>query len=597
MSESLSARRGQAAPRRRILPLLLLIASAAAALTAQAVGPLVRQYVNGHQDQIGYGLHRLTGRWGDGSVRFTDRAREAGLGYRWRLTGPRPLDILQTLGNGCAFLDYDNDGNLDVLLVGPKLGLFKGDGRGHFTDVTRQTGLDKLSGHFLGCAVGDYDNDGFDDIYVSGYRTGLLLHNDGGHGFTDVTRQAGLAPQPWGTSCAWGDLDGDGRLDLFVGGYVRFDPARDPRLCDSPAGPVGCGPEAYSAIRGVLYRNEGGGRFRDVTAAWGADRAAGKALGVTFSDADGSGATSLTVSNDGLPTDLFRYGGARLENIGSRSGIAYSTTPSYAGMGLDWGDYDNDGRPDLALATYLFQAKPIYHNLGRGLFEEAEGPLGFWDRPNRSLSFGVKWLDYDNDGWLDLILSDGHVHDNASANQPETTFLEPTLLFHNDKGRRLEDVSETAGTDIAKPLLGRGLAVGDYDNDGKVDVLIVDSQGAPLLLHNESRTSGHWLNLLLVGTRSNRDAYGARVTATAGGLTQTRWCHADGSYLSSSDKRVHLGLGSAATVDTLTVHWPSGLTDTLRHVKADQGLTVREGAGARSVFGRFTGTGPGAGRQ
>lgn len=564
------------------LLLLLVITASVGAIAVQAMQPFVRQYTNQHREQIDYGWRRLTGQWGDGSVRFVDVAAKAGLHYRWAVAGSRPIDILQGIGNGCAFLDYNGDGNLDVLLVGPKLALYQGDGKGRFTDVTAATGLDRLSGHFLGCAVGDYDNDGFDDVYISGYRTGLLLHNDGGKRFTDVTGAAGLTAQPWGTSCAFADIDGDGRLDLFVGNYVQYDPSKDQRLCATPAGPSGCGPDVYKAAHGVLYHNDGGGRFRDVTFAWGADRTAGKVLGVASVDFDESGHASLAIANDGLPTDLLRYGNGHLQNVGARSGIAFTGSVSYAGMGIDWGDYDDDGRPDMVLGTYALEAKPIYHNLGRGLFEETTGQLGFWDRPARYLTFGAKWLDYDNDGWLDVMLANGHVRDNVAAYRSEATFRQPTLLFHNDHGRRLEDTSETAGADVARPILGRGLAVGDYDNDGKVDALVVDSQGAPLLLHNESRASGHWLEITLVGVKSNRDGYGARVTAVAGGLTVTRWCHADGSYLSSSDKRVHLGLGTAATVTTLTVHWPSGAVDTWHNVRADQVMTLREGASVSS---------------
>jgi len=408
-------------------------------------------------------------------VRFVDRAAEAGLRYRWSIPGARPIDILQGIGNGCAFLDYDNDGRLDILLIGPQLALYRGDSHGHFTDVTQAAGLGTLSGHFLGCAVGDYDNDGFDDVYISGYRTGLLLHNERGKGYKDVTQAAGIITHPWETSCAWGDVDGDGRLDLYVCAYVDFDPPHTPRLCEGANGEShACEPQVYRPERGVLYHNEGRGRFRDVTRTWGADSAAGNALGVAFADYDDSRRQGFFVANDTRPQTLFKNSGIRVSDIGGRSGTAYADATPQAGMGVDWGD---------------------------------------------------------------------------------------------------------------------------YDNDGKVDALVVDSEGAPLLLHNESRTTGHWLSLTLVGTKSNRDGYGARVTAQAGTLTQSRWCHTDGSYLSASDARVHLGLGAAATVDTLTIRWPSGHTDSLRHVKADQMLTVHEGAGAPGVLVKITSNGSGAGRQ
>ncbi|MBV9848346.1 MAG: CRTAC1 family protein [Armatimonadetes bacterium] len=559
--------------RTRILLLLIV-----AAIMAGAAGwPSFQQSLAGLQQRLRHRQPPPAGDQGDGSVRFVDVADKAGLRYRWAIPGPRPIDILQGIGNGCAFLDYDNSGNLSILLVGPKLALYKGDGRGHFTDVTHQTGLDRFHGHFLGCAVGDYDNDGYDDLYISGYRAGLLLHNDGGKSFRDVTRQAGLTPQPWGTSCAFADIDNDGRLDLFVGDYVRFDPSKDQRLCPTPGGPSGCGPQTYNALHGVLYHNEGNGRFRDVTQAWTGGHTSGKVLGAAFADFNASGRPSLYLANDLMPGDLLQNRGDHFQNTPRAGGVADTGGQNNAGMGVDWGDYDNDGRPDLFVGTFALAPKPVYHNLGQGVFEETSESLGLREPTFRPLTFGTKWLDYDNDGWLDLIMANGHVRDNATSYRADATFLQPTLLFHNDHGRRLEDVSGAAGADIAKPILGRGLAIGDYDNDGKVDVLIVDSQGAPLLLHNESRVSGHWLSFALIGTRSNRDGYGASVTVTAGGLTQTRWCHADGSYLSSSDKRVHVGLGAATVAQSVTVRWPSGAVTTLRNVPADRQLTVQEG--------------------
>ena len=522
--------------------------------------------------------HRPPKNWGDGSVLFVDIARTAGLNYRWSIPGPRPIDILQGIGNGCAFLDYDHSGNLSVLLVGTDhVALFQGDGHGHFTDVSHTTGLDRFRGHFLGCAVGDYDNDGYDDVYISGYRAGLLLHNERGKSFRDVTREAGLSPQPWGTSCAWGDVDNDGRLDLFVGNYVKFDPQKDQRLCPTPAGPSGCGPQSYEALHGVFYHNEGRGRFRDATAAWTGGQTSGKVLGAAFVNLGPSGRPSLYLANDLMPADLLQNTGNRFVNVGVKAGVSSVDGHDNAGMGLDWGDYDNDGRPDLVVGTFALETKPVYHNLGRGVFEETSGSMGLRNVSSRPLTFGVKWLDYDNDGWLDLIMVNGHVRDNAFHYRADATFLQPTLLFHGGPSQRLANVSEAAGADVAKPILGRGLAVGDFDNDGRVDVLLVDSQGAPVLLHNECRVNGHWLSFTLVGTKSNRDGYGASVTVTAGGLTQTRWCHADGSYLSSSDKRVHVGLGAATVAQSVTVRWPSGMVTDLHDVPADRQVTVREG--------------------
>ena len=515
---------------------------------------------------------------GDAIALFADRASETGLRYHWVIPGPRPLDILQTIGNGCAFLDYDRSGNLSILLVGPKLALYKGDGHGHFTDVTHQTGLDKLHGHFLGCTVGDYDDDGYEDLYISGYRTGLLLHNEQGKRFRDVSSAAGIKPQPWGTSCAFADIDNDGRLDLFVGNYAQYDPQRGPRLCSDQGVLSSCGPNYYFGRPGVLYHNEGGGRFREVTAAWGLRKQTGMTLGAAFADYDRSGHSSLYLANDERPGNLFRSDGSQMKDVGNESGTAYDGRfRMHGGMGVDWGDYDNDGRLDLFVAAFRAEPKCIYHNEGSDLFQDCASALMFALATEPYVTFGGKWLDYDNDGWLDLMIANGHVQDNITAIEKDASYREPTQLFRNDMGRLLVDMSARTGSALPRPIVGRGLAIGDYDNDGRVDALVVDSEGAPLLLHNESASVGHWLSLKLVGTKCNQDGIGALVTVAAGGLTQTRLCHTDGSYLSASDVRVHLGLGRASHADRLTIHWPNGRYDTFASVPGDRRFEAREG--------------------
>ena len=515
-------------------------------------------------------------------VHFADASAGAGLKYRWTISGKRPLNILQTIGNGCAFLDYDGDGNLDILLVGPALALYRGDGHGHFTDISHATGLDRFHGNFLGCAVGDYDNDGFDDLYISGFRAALLLHNDHGAGFTDVTREAGLKPLPWGTSCAWGDLDGDGFLDLYVCCYVDFGPAAK-QLCmvkgrDGKQIQLACEPGSYRGLKGVLYHNLGGKRFEDVTRSWGADRTEGAGLGAAFADFDGSRRQALAVANDERPGDLFQNaGGGRLRNIGAQSGTATDAGHVHGGMGIDWADYDNDSKPDLFVATFEGQVKDLYRNQGDGLFQDASSALGILHFTRSTVAFGCKFLDADNDGWLDLLIANGHTYDNVADILPGRHYRQPTQFLYNVTGSRFIDASSTAGLDHLAPIVGRGLAIGDYDNDGRVDALVVDSEGAPQLLHNETAAPGHWLSIQLVGTKSNRDGYGATVTVRADGLTQTRLCHADGSYLSSSDRRVHVGLG-AATLVSLSVLWPDGHTDTWKDVAADRQVTLKEGA-------------------
>ncbi len=512
-------------------------------------------------------------------VHFSDVAASAGLNYQWTIAGKRPLNILQTIGNGCAFLDYNNDGNLDILLIGPKLALYQGDGKGHFTDATHVMGLDKLHGHFLGCAVGDYDADGYDDLYISGYRTGVLLHNEKGKGFKDVTQAMGLTVQPWGTSCAFADVDGDGKLDLFIGNYVEFGP-NQPQLCKAGTGALmtSCGPRYYQPEHGVLYRNLGG-HFQNVTQQWGVQKTSGKVLGVAFTDLDGSLRPSLSLANDEVAGDLLQNSRTTFKNIGATSSTAYDENGSaHGGMGEDWGDYNNDGKPDLVVATFQREAKCIYKNDGKGLFEEQSAMLGMGDKGLPYVSFGVKWFDCDNDGWEDLIFASGHVQDNIHAIDSSADYRNPLMLLHNDSGTHFSDLSNQAGPDLQKTIVGRGLATGDFDNDGRVDVLVVDSEGKPLLLHNETTGAGHWLGVNLVGTKSNRDGYGATLIATVSGRTITRQCQSDGSYLSASDRRVHFGLGTSAVVDTLKVVWPSGHTDVFSHIPADHYVTLREGS-------------------
>lgn len=515
---------------------------------------------------------------GASNVRFADVAASAGLAYQWHIDGPRPCDILQTIGNGCAFLDYDNDGDIDILLIGPELALYKGNGHGKFIDVTHAVGLDRLRGHFLGCCVGDVDNDGFDDVYVSAYRGGLLLRNVGGKEFTDATPQSGIASQPWGTSCAFADIDGDGRLDLYVGNYAKFDKDRSERLCMVNGINTSCGPVKYWGQAGVLYRGVGGMMFANASKGWGLNDW-GKNLGVAFADYDDSGRQSLYLANDEMPGELFHNCGRKFKNMGRESGTAYDAYGAiHAGMGIDWGDFDNDGKPDLFAAAFRKEPKCIYRNLGAGVFEEQGKPLGIDEWSVAYVAFGGKWLDVDNDGWLDLMIANGHVQDNIHDIEPAAMYEEPTQLFHNRLGRKFANISTMTGTDLQRPIVGRGLATGDFDNDGRVDALVVNAEGSPLLLHNTSKATGNFLTLTLEGAKSNRDGYGAKVTVVAGGVLHTRYCHSDGSYLSASDKRVHVGLGSAKTADRVEIRWPSGHVDTYRHIAVNRFWTALEGA-------------------
>ncbi|HEX5323458.1 MAG TPA: CRTAC1 family protein, partial [Capsulimonadaceae bacterium] len=429
----------------------------------------------------------------------------------------------------------------------------------------------------------------------TGYNKVALLHNDGGKFFRDVTKESGIKTDGWSTSAAWGDVDNDGKLDLYVCRYVDFGP-KSRQVCTTgsgiekptPSNAAACPPTEYHAEIGILYRNDGNGRFTDVTKKWGLDNAQGNGLGAAFADFDGSGRQSLFVANDQKAADFYVNEQGHFKQIARSSGTAVldDGTP-YGGMGVDWGDYMNDGRLDLAVMDFMDQDKNIFHNEGNDLFSNRSVSLGMHDASYPWVTFGAKWIDYDNDGWLDLITSQAGVSDTMPLMvktmhlpyRDENTFEQPTVLYHNVGGTKFLDVSGGLVGKARRRIVGRGLAIGDYDNDGRMDVLVVDSEGKPLLLHNETPNAGHWLIVRLVGVKSNRDGLGALIRVTAGDLKLVRLCQTDGSYMSASDKRVHIGLGQASAVQSLAVQWPGGHVDKLTNITADQIITIVEGKG------------------
>ncbi|MGC4046072.1 MAG: CRTAC1 family protein [Armatimonas sp.] len=492
-------------------------------------------------------------------VKFVECAEASGIHYTWTPQGTRPLTILGTIGNGAAFFDFDSDGNLDILLIGEHPALFRGNGKGQFTDISTMA-LPTLKGHFLGCTVGDYDNDGFPDVYISGYREGRLLKNEGGKRLVDVSVVAGIPKQLWGSSASFVDIDRDGKLDLYIANYAKFGPDTKPQLCDFNGVLSSCGPRFYDPERGTLYHNQGNGRFKDISETSGAKKVSGRGLGVASLDYNESGQDSIAIANDELPGDLLQNkDGLKFTNEGVNAGVAYDANGSvHGGMGIDWGDYNNDGKFDLIVATFQHEAKSLYENLGDGFFQEKAALLGLSDQVLPYITFGIKFLDADNDGYLDILLANGHVQDNIADVDKSMTYKQPTFFLKNAGGQRFQDQTASSGIGALPPIVGRGLAVGDYDNDGRVDALVVDSEGKPLLLHNESEKTGHWLSLQLEGTgRVNRSAHGAIVTVKVRGKTLLRHCQTDGSYLSASDVRVHIGLGEATQAE-VTVQWPGG---------------------------------------
>ena len=518
---------------------------------------------------------------------FDDVLPASGIDFATKQTHS-PLTILETMGHGAGLIDVDGDGLLDIVLAGPdKIHLYRNLGNYRFQDITAGSGL-KQAGYWQGVAVGDYDNDGRPDLYVCGYNCSALYHNEGGGKFRDVTAQAGLSARKpgadgigdWRTSAAFADLDGDGKPDLYVCRYLEFGP-HTPQLCShiGKTEKYSCPPDTYTPQHGSLYRNLGGGRFADVTRASGLQNSGGRALGVAFADLEGHGKPSIAIANDERPGDLyFNKGGMKFANQGEMSGTAYSAEGHvHGGMGADWADVDGDGKLDMFVSTYEKETKSLYRNLGQGLFSEASLQMGLGDSLRPWVSFGCKFLDYDNDGWPDLMTASGHVLDNTAVVYPGTQFRQPTQLFHNNRGVFAE-VTDQMSVSARRLMVGRGLAVGDLNNSGHLDAIVTDLDGPPLLLRNRSQDTNHWLTLKLVGTRSNRDGVGARITVEAGGRTQLLQATNGGSFLSASDPRVHIGLGAAKQIDRLRIHWPSGHEDTFTNVTPDQFFRATEGS-------------------
>jgi len=512
-------------------------------------------------------------------VQFVNVTDLAGLGtYSWTPREKRPLTILGTIGNGAAFIDVDNDDNLDILLVGKKTTLFRGDGKGKFTEDPAALG--NPQGYFLGCAVGDYDNDGYQDIYLTGYRDGRLFKNMAGKKFSDVTAGTGLTKQPWGTSATFADFNRDGMLDLYVANYAIFGPKVMPQLCSFNGIMSSCGPRFYDPERGTLFIATAAGKFSDLSAKTGAKKVSGRGLGVAALDFDFSGQDSIAIANDELPGDLLKNTGMKFTNEGANSGTAYDGEGrAHGGMGIDWGDYDNDGKPDLVVATFSHEVKSLYHNEGGGFFIDKSTMTGLSDTVQPFITFGIKFFDANNDGFIDLLLSNGHVQDNIADVDKSSTYPQPIFFMQNIEGKRFEDRNATSGVGKLSPIVGRGLTVGDYDNDGLIDALVVDSEGKPVLLHNESKNAGHYVRLRLEGNKSPRSAHGAIVRVTLpDGRTLLRHCQTDGSYMSASDVRVHVGIGSNTSIKSLEVTWPSGTKSTLTDIPIDKSCTVTEGS-------------------
>jgi hypothetical protein len=513
------------------------------------------------------------------SVAFRNVAAESGLTFSWP-PERKPLTILDAIGGGCAFLDYDKDGWLDILLVTrPHARLWRNEGKGKFTQVTEQAGLQAAQGHWRGCAVGDYDADGAPDVLLTGYKRLALLRNRSGR-FQDVTREANLSPTNrghWALSAGFMPLGESGRLDLVLVNYVRFGPAEHQYCFLNRGIKSGCPVNHYKPEFPEIWENIGA-RFREAADSAGLGDAHGRAMVVAFADVNGDGRTDFYVGNDGLPAELMiNRGNLRFENHGIRSGAAFGPmSHPIAAMGADFADYDRDGLVDLTVTAFADEQYSLLRNTPNGMFEYKSDEAGLTGPTYRTLGFGATFLDFDNDGWQDIAYANGHVYDNAEAMDPLTTYRQPIQLFHSrpgQPGRTFTDLAPDLG--LAQPIVGRGSAVGDYDNDGRQDILIVDYEGVPLLLHNESESSNNWLTLDLRGVEPNTFAYGARIEAKAGSERWTAEVSPARSFLSSSDPRVHLGLGKSVSLDSLAIHWPNGKSQVLNQVKANRILRIQ----------------------
>jgi len=527
-------------------------------------------------------------------VHFRDVTAPAGIHFTHNNGAFGKKWLPETMGPGCAFIDYDNDGYPDILLVNgedwpghahagattPKL--YHNNRDGTFTDVTRKAGLAVFM-FGLGVAVGDYDNDGFDDLFITALGQSHLFHNNGNGTFTDVTKAAGLwGPSEFSTSAAWVDYDRDGKLDLVIANYVQWTEQTDLYCTLDGAHKSYCTPESYKGTSVRLWHNLGGGKFEDATQKAGLGDPTSKSLGIAILDYNADGWPDILIANDTQPNKLYlNKKDGTFEERAVSSGIAFSEDGvARAGMGVDAADYDRSGRPSVLISNFSNQMVSLYHNEGNGLFVD-EAPQSEVGRATLvTLGFGCFFFDYDNDGWPDVFVADGHIEDAIERVQKRVTYAEPAHLFRNLGGGKFTEVTAQMGPAFAAPRVARGAAYADIDNDGFLDVLVTTNAGPAFLFHNEGG-SNHSLRLKLVGTKSNRDGIGAVVRVASSDSKDKQWkmLRSGSSYLSQSELVLTFGLGTQTKADTVEIQWPSGQLDKLANVNAGQTLTVEEGKG------------------
>ena len=539
-----------------------------------------------------------------GPIVFEDISEKAGL-TKWthKMGTPAKDYIIETKGSGVCLFDYDNDGWLDIYVVNgstldvlngkaapPHAALFHNNHDGTFTEVAAKAGVTNDRWGF-GCAVADYDNDGYPDLYVSNFGKNRLYRNNHNGTFSDVAEKANVALGNWSTGVTWGDYDGDGRLDLFVAGYLHWDwnnpPAKGGEggssnaFCTFRGEATACGPRGLKGEPDHLFHNNGDGTFTDVSNKAGvADKPGYYGLGAVFVDINNDGKPDLLVGNDSTPNYLYlNKGDGTFDDVSYASGYALNEAGrETASMGIAVGDFENNGMLDVFNTTFSDDYKPLYRNEGDANFTDISYHIGLGEITVPFLSWGDAFFDYDNDGWKDLLMSDGHVYPQADKYHWGTSWKERPMLFHNQQGKGFENVPAVEGTGLADVIAGRGMAVGDLFNDGKIDAVINVMDDHPVLLRNVSNDHNHWIELKLIGSgKSPRDAVGTTVYLTAGGIKQREDVISGGSYLSNNDPRLHFGLGQAMKIDNVEIHWPDGKVEHVNAPGIDRIVTITEG--------------------
>ncbi|HKF45972.1 MAG TPA: CRTAC1 family protein [Terracidiphilus sp.] len=528
-------------------------------------------------------------------VRFTDIRKSAGITFVQDSTETDEKYYLETMGTGVAWIDYDQDGLLDLYFVQSgetdayktvhplRSALYHNNGDGTFTDVTDKAHVGGEGHYGQGVAVGDFDNDGYPDLYVTGYGRAILYHNNGDGTFTDVSAKAGVADEgEWSTSAGWFDFDKDGWLDLVVTNYIDWNPKNNLYCGErAPGYRSYCNPNDYHGLKTKLYRNNHDGTFTDVSVKSGVGLPESKGMGVVLADFNNDGWPDIAIANDTWPNFLFQNNhDGTFSDVSLLSGLAASEDGRYeAGMGIDAADVDGDGQLDVYITHLDFELNRLYHNNGDGTFTDATYSSGIGNKAMLLSGVAAKFIDYDNDGWPDIVQANGAMVDNVNLYHSLISYKEPLLMFRNLGKGHFEKVSDQLGPDFVHPIAGRGLATADFFNGGAVGLAVVCRGDPPELLRNDGAAANHWLEVLLIGTKSNRDGIGSVLKLTAGDLVRVDQAKGGTSYMSASDPRIHFGLGKRAKIDSLVITWPSGHVDRLANVPVDAIIAVKEGTG------------------